>query len=252
LSRRWQSQRRAKPARSLTLTLEISEVFVRRTQFIFVALVVTILVGCSDYDPIDGEYDPPSEEASDFIAQEPFEQLQYEREILDWNDIEFFSCAYGEGLDCPSGCFYSSAVGLRYNNRIGWLGFQDYHGYHPDSTRFYNFVESDTLLFDADTWFVLMGANWWACFDMLLPALAFDEQTSRSALLALSTILYTHESQRIAELLVENSAIATDTEILGILAALPVIRTDIYAAVRARAQELLDALGGPAQGAPEQ
>jgi len=208
-------------------------------------LLAGVLGGCSsECVPVDMNPPLPSEAVADFLAEEPFAPLQSSRQIMDRYDAEFFVCEYGNALDCiGDGCLYSTAYGLSYDDRVGWLGFYDHHGYSPDSTRFYNFVETDTFLFDADTWFVLIWKDWRAYFDMLLPALAADEDTSRNALLTMSTLIYTHESVEIAENLVENPLIADDAEILGILAALPVIRLDLYATVRARAQELLDALG---------
>ncbi|HXN76554.1 MAG TPA: hypothetical protein VN876_07955, partial [Gemmatimonadaceae bacterium] len=32
-----------------------------------------------------------------------------------------FSASYGEPQDCPSGCFYSGALGISYRGRAGWL-----------------------------------------------------------------------------------------------------------------------------------
>ncbi|MBK9304770.1 MAG: hypothetical protein IPM94_13085 [bacterium] len=218
----------------------------RRSLRSWTIIALLALIGCSsEYDPVDWSPTPPSDEAAAFVAQEPFTPLQYTHQIMDWNGIELFVCKFGEGLDCPAGCIYSAAYGLNYGDRVGWIGFDHYHSYEPDSTRFYDFIGTDTMLFDADTWFALMTRDVHACFEMLMPALAADGDTGRGALLTLSTLLYTHESREIAENLVENPSLAEDAEILSILAALPVMRYDMYAAARARAQELLDALGSP-------
>jgi hypothetical protein len=218
-----------------------------------VLLLIGGVIGCSE----DKVTDPhtriirPSDRVLDFVAQEGFSPIESIHQVMDWNDMEVFRVSYGEGLDCPSGCFYSMAVGMHYGDRAGWLGFEDFHEHQPDSSRFFDFLETDTLLFDADTWFTMMLESWSACFDMLLPALAHDEQTSRNALLMLSTLIYSHESLEIAEYLVANPTVMSDAEILGILAGLPVIRWDVYAEVRSRAQELLDDFSaGPRQDRP--
>ncbi|MDO9694206.1 MAG: hypothetical protein Q7W56_05710 [Candidatus Latescibacteria bacterium] len=217
----------------------------RYASWLWCLLLATLPAGCDDDDPAIGDWHPtpPSPAVADWAAQEPFDPLQYTHLLTDNSGCEFFVCAYGEGLDCPSGCFYSRAIGVRCGERIGWLGFIDYHGYVADAGRSYDVLESDATLFDVDTWFDLYDVDRYACLRILLPALARDEQTSRSALLAISALLSTHISVQIGEDLLGNPAVATDREILTILAALPAVNGDLYAAVRARAQELLDGLG---------
>ena len=210
-----------------------------------ILLLICGIIGCSDDELTAPEWRSvrPSDDVMGFVAQEEFSPIEYIHQVMNWNEVELFRVAYGEGLDCPAGCFYSMAVGLNYDGRVGWLGFRDSHEYVPDSTRFFDFLETDVLLFDADTWFTIMLESWYVCFDMLLPALAHDEHTSRDGLLTLSTLIYSHESVEIAEYLVANPTVMADTEILGILANLPIIRWDVYAEVRSRAQELLSGLG---------
>ncbi|MEZ4388051.1 MAG: hypothetical protein R3D98_10845 [Candidatus Krumholzibacteriia bacterium] len=216
----------------------------RQAVWAVVATVLVLAVGCGSDDLISADWNPtpPSDGVLRFVEEEGFAPLQYAHRILDWNGIEVFRAAYGEGLDCPSGCFYSQAYGLGYGNRIGWLGFEDFHDYEPDSSSFFDFVATDSLLFDVDTWFVVMSEDWQVCFDRLLPAIAGDSDSSRLALITLSTLIYTHESVEIAELLVQHPVVVEDREILGILSNLPVIRSDVYQEVRLQAQELLDDL----------
>lgn len=210
------------------------------------ALILLALPGCGDDSMGFGEPDleivPPSAAVTAFVAAENFEPHQYTSQLLDWDGIEFFYTAYGPPQDCPSGCFYDLAYGLSYGGQIGWIRYDDqiHHAFSPD--RDFDFQESDERLFDHDTWFALAYWDCWSCYDHLILALAGDEHTSRAALLTLSTLLLTNENRELALVLVENPAIAQDAEILGILVQLPSEPVDRFAEVRARAQELLDAL----------
>ncbi len=67
------------------------------------------------------------------------------------------------------------------------------------------------------------------------------------ALLILAAMLYTHESLELAEVLVQNPAIADDVEILGILANLPDGWRGMYIPIREQAQGLLDEAMGAAR-----
>jgi len=207
-----------------------------------VMVIILTLFGCGDEDLNEWIPKPPSPQVQGFVAEEGFSPLQYSHQILNWNGIEVFRCSYGEGLDCPSGCFHSSACGLAYTGQIGWLGFTDYHGHVSVPERFYDFLPEHELLYDVDTWILMIDKDAWTCWNMFLPALAADPDTGREALLALSAMIYTHMSMKIAENLVSNSAVAGDAEILGILASLPVMEPDYYLEVRQQAQALLDGL----------
>ena len=51
---------------------------------------------------------------------------------LDARGLVLFNVRFGPPLDCPSGCFYSSALGLQYGNAIGWLTMDDHSSAHHD------------------------------------------------------------------------------------------------------------------------
>lgn len=40
--------------------------------------------------------------------------------------LQFFSVSWGDGQDCPGGCFYSSAIGVSTGGRAGWLRADNY------------------------------------------------------------------------------------------------------------------------------
>lgn len=145
-------------------------------------------------------------------------------------------------MDCPSGCIYSKAIGLAYEGRVGWLTVEDLLGDYPEQGRYFNFEASDTRLFDFDFWILLLELDCRACYNSLLESLAAGEETSRSAFLTMSSIMYTSTWPELADILVENLAISEDEEILSLLANLPVLESDFYLMARLRAQELLDDL----------
>ena len=41
-------------------------------------------------------------------------------------DLTLFEVRFGPALDCASGCFWSSALGLQYGKAVGWLTMEDY------------------------------------------------------------------------------------------------------------------------------
>jgi hypothetical protein len=41
-------------------------------------------------------------------------------------DLTLFEVRFGRAMDCPSGCFWSNALGLQYGNAVGWLRMEDY------------------------------------------------------------------------------------------------------------------------------
>lgn len=42
--------------------------------------------------------------------------------------LQFFEIRYGDPQDCVGGCFFSSAIGVRFGAHAGWLVTHDYHG----------------------------------------------------------------------------------------------------------------------------
>ena len=208
----------------------------------FLALSL-VLAGCSDSEqgvvPIRI---PPSQQVLDFVEQEEFPFYRNTERAYGLREIEYFKSVYGEGEDCPSGCIYNRAIGLKYGERVGWLHVEDLRGREPQAGRFFNFEETDTELFNMNMWFHLLQMDCLECFDALLIALASDPDTIRPALVSLCGILYSSVKREAANNLVENSAVSGDPEILGLLANLPEYGGDIYEGVRTRAQELLDNL----------
>lgn len=57
-----------------------------------------------------------------------------------------FSAFYGEPQDCPAGCFYAEAWGIKYAGRIGWIGGA------PATEPRYDVRPTDQFLFDDVLW----------------------------------------------------------------------------------------------------
>ena len=207
------------------------------------------LVGCDDEDSNTGpeafQPTPPTAAVNAFVESQSLPLFRYTHQVLIRDDVECFYSVFGEPQDCPSGCFYSYGFGLRYGDHLGWLNFDFANGYEAAPSSYFDVLSSDTALFDVDTWFVISDTNWAMAWQSVVPALARDEDTGRSALLSIAGILYTHHSLSMALDLVNNPAVAADVEILTLLSELPVVGVgdmDLYDEPRNRALELLGGL----------
>ena len=215
-------------------------------RLVLVAAALLCCGGCSDDDnPVRTYPRQPTPAVRQFIADQDLPDVHDGRQILVSGPVEFFSAEYGSPQDCLSGCFYSSAYGLRYDDHIGWLYFNDYDGYEAPPDAYYDVLPTDEILFDVDYWFTISEANSSTFWQGLLPLLARDPDTGRDSLLNIAVLLYSHIDERLASDLVENPAVGIDAEILTLVSELPVAgEPDRYLEVRNRALELLAALEG--------
>lgn len=186
-----------------------------------------------------------------FVEAEPLPESQ-DPEIVFSNgelDARAFWVSFGEARDCPSGCFYSKAYGLKYQGRIGWMGFEAYG--KDDSVRtkvsYFDVQPGDSTLFKKDirTRFeeaVEEAESSYndATYDQFLRMLAGDEDTPSGTLLDLAQLLEDQYRPELGLVLLENPIVRSSEAILEVLAALP--ENHRYETVRDRAQELLDQL----------
>ncbi len=107
---------------------------------ILVLLLVLTLTACQQDDQgsnfnKDSNLDSDVEE---FIYSFNFPDIYSIRVLHDIpeNKLQIFSITYGFPMDCPSGCIFSNARGLKYNNQIGWIRIDDYH-YQKDLSPYY-------------------------------------------------------------------------------------------------------------------
>ena len=149
-------------------------------------------------------------------------------------DVTLFSAEYGEGQDCPSGCIYSLGFGIANGATIGWMGFAYARGI-PATPTLYDVQVDDAALFDAAVWNRIEIEQTWQFWNIFLPFLAREPDTSDDALQRIATRLQTVTDTKLANQLLANPQIAAHPDVLQILACLP----DAYTAQRQQARDLL-------------
>tara|TARA_R110002124_G_scaffold287346_1_gene473465 strand:- start:8729 stop:9367 length:639 start_codon:yes stop_codon:yes gene_type:complete len=150
-----------------------------------------------------------------------------------------FSVQYGEANDCPSGCFYSNATGFKLGNKIGWIDIQDYDENDISGLTNFEIEKSDSLLFTEEFGKQLEKSNPWIYRNVLLPKIASGSKTPQEVLIRIANGLYTYINPHLAGILLENTSVIENKEILEILSNLPVFQGDAYEQARERAKELL-------------
>ena len=212
------------------------------SRFLLPVLLSAVLLGCDNFD---GDPEVPAV-ISTFVAGHDLPNPQpvriFDLAVTDGEDIDLFTVSYGPPMDCPSGCFYATAHGLRRGEAVGWL-VPDL----PESSLFvaYDFGEADAALYTDELFARLEAVDEWAYRYALLPVLARDPDVPRDVLLRVARGLYAYINFSLGRALLENEAVIADEELLTLLADLPVLDDgyDPYATVRERAQALLEALG---------
>lgn len=209
-------------------------------------VVLLLLAGCDDDGLTAPEMfhpTPTTAKVNAFVAAQQLPLFRWTHQTLLRDGYECFYASFGEPQDCPAGCFYGSAYGIRVGDRVGWLGFESLDGYEPLPGSDFDVLATDSILFDIDTWLAISDADWTTAWHGLVPALARDPDTGRAALLSIAAILYTHHSRPLSLDLANNPAIAADVEILTLISELPVVGSpDIYGEARAIARTLLEGL----------
>jgi len=152
-------------------------------------------------------------------------------------DLVLFSAEYGEGQDCPSGCFYSLGFGIAYGAAIGWTGFAYSRGV-PAAPILYDVQPDDAALFEAGVWSRIEAEQALQFWRVWLPFLAAEPDTPGEALQRIAMLLQTTSETALATSLLANPRITAHPDVLQILACLP----DTYALQRQQARDLL----GPA------
>jgi hypothetical protein len=158
------------------------------------------------------------------------------------HSIVGFTVDYGDPIDCPAGCFYSRAYGLRRADKIGWVCSNDCDGvfsftpYRIDSTDWYFYTQ--------EFWDRLDVANSWFYHYALLHLFARDPDTPIDVLKRLAESLHSYIHDYLGWLLLDHPKVASNREILTIIANLPHYNNEGYDRLRAKAQEMLALLGG--------
>lgn len=157
-----------------------------------------------------------------------------------------FRVSFGEARDCPAGCFYSKAYGVKFRSRIGWMGLVPYG---RDDTvkskiKFFDVQAGDSTLFDPGFRDRFREATkdqdpdgYAPIYEAYLQMLGGDEETPTGTLNSLIDVLFEGYFPDVASALIENPVIRSNETLLERLTELP---GDRYQPIREKAQELLD------------
>jgi hypothetical protein len=203
--------------------------------------VVVVLSSCGNDNSFAPQYPRPTRAVLDFVRSQEVPDLRSAEQYLLRGDIEAFVIEYGTPMDCESGCAYRSAYGLRVRSNVGWLKIWENDVFEPDSASYFDVSASNTALFDTALWTEMRDSAelnsflWFGIF----PVIARDVDAPVSALVDIAERLATNIVPYVAWQLLDNLVVQTNSQVLGILAALPVYQGNPYAGVRARARELL-------------
>jgi len=100
-------------------------------------------------------------------------------------NLKVFKVSYGEPQDCPSGCFYSNATGIKYGNKIGWISINDYDHINVSKLIMYDFDASDTYLYTDEFSQLLKSKDDWA-YHRFLQELSKDKDVPKNVLLKIT------------------------------------------------------------------
>lgn len=211
---------------------------------IFLAALVPLGCDLLSTSEVDEDIVAFVEEESLPEAQDP--ELVFSDSEL---DASAFWVSFGEARDCPSGCFYSKAYGVKYQDRIGWMGLDAYGEDDSVATEvsYFDVQPGDSTLFKAEIRARFEKVQEQsdrsyadATYDHFLEMLGEDEDTPPSTLLDLARLLKDEYRPWLGRALLENPVVRSSESILEVLAGLS--PNGGYKTVRDRARELLDQL----------
>ncbi len=208
-----------------------------RIRVIWIPLWLVLIPACQDLG-VESHTGPVSSDIERFSAQANFPRPQPVKSLY-WDgteDVTVFLVSYGDPQDCPSGCYYAGAYGLKYRGKIGWLT--------PGIVPMFDLDSNDTFLFSDGFWTQLdVNANY-SYRGLYVPLMIKDSDTPVPVLKRIANGLSSYIMPYYGELLLANQHVVTNREILTILSVLPVFQGDGYASIRRRALDLLSQLGG--------
>ena len=179
-----------------------------------------------------------------FVNNSKFPKQQEINIFLDITEqkVKLFDVRYGEPRDCPSGCFFSMALGIQNSDKFGWITIEDYDNIDKSNLLIYNFGDGDGYLYSKDFFDKFKSSNSWGYQNAFLPLVAKDSDTPKDTLLRIADGLSSYIQPSLAKSLLENTKVISDKEILTIIANLPVFSGDAYKDSRLEAQTLLNQL----------
>ncbi len=195
------------------------------SRYIWIFLIALILFSCEAIMPEpDPDFIPIPKDVQDFVSEEQLPDDQEVRGDYFSEDpyLLLFSVPYGPAMDCPSGCFYSVAGGIKTERQIGWALSEDYPGGVLSIENRYSIDEYETVLFDTSIYNNIReskwGEGWYWC---ILRYLAVDADTPSHVLEYIALSLYNYISPSMTIDLLSNPKIGSEPTVLCIMSANP-------------------------------
>lgn len=142
--------------------------------------------------------------------------------------LEFFLVSYGDGQDCPGGCFYSNAIGVRHGSRVGWISTDNYQKDTALDARLaraaYRLTPADDYLLSAELAESLARLHLqysYALTETLQAISVASPRIPRERLVALIGELYGGRRDGLVHQLLAAPAVRGDPELLTLLGFLP-------------------------------
>src|SRR6478752_7778725 len=166
----------------------------------------------------------------------PLPKLRSASTVFEFPEKNFllFTASYGDPQDCPAGCFYAQAWGIKYAGQIGWIDGA------PAGQPRYDVRPTDEFLFDETLWNRIQSEWIGAGFRIMLSC---DFDTPPAALERLASRLPQDGWPFLADLLVDVAQRRDARRVAEIISQLPASTYD-YSHSRAHATAALDTWPG--------
>lgn len=209
------------------------------------ALAVGLMTSCDIWGSDSGIDD----DIKSFIETEDLPDAQTPDIRFDDSEskVKAFYIEFGPGCDCPGECFYSRAQGLKFRDRIGWIGVGEASCLQEavrTRATFFDVKPGDSTLFDDDFQNRFREATrgedyaYSPIYKGFLQMIARDRDTAVNTLFSLANLLFDERLNNLAKALIENPTVRSNEGLLEKLASLP--DWVGYRPVKDEADQLLD------------
>lgn len=220
----------------------------QKTLPLFSLLLLLLTAGC---DLLQTEN--KNEEIEAFIKSQSLPDIQTPVYLFNVpaQDFKAFRVPFGPAHDCPSGCFYNQAFGIKYGNRIGWTAVNTADTLKDSSLVFFDVHQKDDYLFSQEILNRFQKAlensedgSWnTQAYKSYLKMVARDTDTPTDALLNIGGLLSRQYHPGVAMALIKNPIVKTNRRILETLVELPTFNgSKFYKQVRDQARIFLNRL----------
>lgn len=184
----------------------------------------------------------PAGSVGEFMSSEGVPLLREFQLVLSVpeQDLEIFAIRFGRENDCPSGCFYSRASGIRVGDQVGWIEMENYGAFPNDAPLvFFSLNSGESYVTSADFLTRILEED--LLVDPLREVLAADPNTPVDALFRVAVTLESHGTPRLGLLLLANVTVRGERDVLTHMAQVSSPTWD-FTEVRDLAGQLLDEL----------